>query len=87
MEIDLGQGVSFIIKYKGSEYKLSEPKFDQVTMFEKELADEASSKDDCIYKFLHSLGMPMEVLKEMGILTLTKLANGISESFNVQKKT
>lgn len=80
MLIDLGDEVEIIVKVGGSSYKLKEP-----TQGDVEKLNKAGDSSDAFYSFVEGLGMPPEVLSNLGVLRLKKLADGLTKVLTEKK--
>lgn len=81
MDIDLGQDVSFNVKYNGQAYVLREP-----TVRETQGLKLAQEQDDlAVIRFLSSLGLPEDVALNMPITKMKKLVEGMVGAISEKK--
>ena len=87
MEIDLGQDITFNVRYNGETYELKEPTVGAVEKFEKAFNKKDSSKQRALIDFVSSLGMPSDVASAMGVTKLNRLAQGLTLGLEEEKKS
>ena len=79
MKIDLGHAVEFDVVLGDKHYKLREPKLHEVKKFEKDESDNA------FIDFVVDLGMPRDVAEGLGVISLKKLAEGLTGAMSEKK--
>lgn len=75
MDIDLGSGEKFNVKYAGNSYSLREPFAYEISEFSKKVKSSDGTETDAFIDLVVNMGMPSDIAKSMGILTLKKLAD------------
>ncbi len=78
--IDLGDELQIKIKYKGVDYILREPTFGEV---EKLQGDEVNKIN--LPEFLSGMGMPIEIVRAMGMSKVKALVDGIMDMVTKKK--
>lgn len=81
MEIDLGQEIVFKVKLGANCYELREPTLRDVKKLRAQDDDEEKAFED----FLIDLGMPKDVLENLGVFKLKKLSESLISTFNEKK--
>jgi hypothetical protein len=79
-ELDLGDDVQLKVKFKGKEYILREPSVDEVEF----LRGVEGDKMD-VPAFLARLGMPLDVVKGMGLSKAKALVEGLLDLVTKKK--
>jgi hypothetical protein len=78
MEIDLGQEITYDVKYNGEIYKLREPSVSDVNKFQQKM--KKSDDDDNInltLSFITELGLPDGIAKNLGVQKMKLLVEKI----------
>jgi hypothetical protein len=75
MDIDLGSGEKFNVKYAGNTYSLREPMAYEIDLFGKQLKSSEGGESSAFIDLVVKMGMPKDIADSMGILTLKKLAD------------
>lgn len=79
-EIDLGEEITFKVKYKGVEYSLVEPTVAQIEKLRK-----SEDRDGFLVDFLNELGLPKDVVSGMGMSKATTLLESITNLVSKKK--
>lgn len=85
MEIDLGQEIVITVRLGAKTYKLREPTLNDVEAMTKVDDNDPMSANRALQDFIVKLGMPKEVVQNLGIMKLKDLANGLTGSFSEKK--
>lgn len=87
-EIDLGDG-GVTVKFKGVVHTLREPTMDDVDKFQAEAKKAVDAGEEAdgrfIEKFLQELGMPEEVVKQMGLITQRRFLDQLMKPITEKK--
>jgi hypothetical protein len=81
--IDLGEDISFLVKYKGKEISLREPTLSEIEMFQDQDSSDNSLKS--IELFLKKLGAPDGFAGELGVSKAKILVEDIVEKLTKKK--
>ena len=88
MDIDLSQELVYKVKLPGNKViELREPTDEDVALIsDLNAEDDPKAANDAFKKFVMALGMPEAELKGIGVVRLKKLAKGLMEPLNEEKK-
>lgn len=82
-EIDLGDEVKINVKYAGKEYPLREPTVEEIEAFKGDGSD--ANAGESVVGLLAKIGMPVDVLKKMGMSKARQLVDGLMDLVTKKK--
>lgn len=82
-EIDLGSEIQINVKYGGKEYSMREPTVAEIEKFRTKEEEKAGA--DALLDFLDTLGMPKDVVSQMGMSKAKKLVDDLMDLVTKKK--
>ncbi len=84
-EIDLGDELVINVKYAGQEYKLREPRVDEIDKFRARADAKEGDSMDALVMLMTELGMPKEVIMKMGMSKVRDLIDWLMATLTKKK--
>jgi hypothetical protein len=82
-EIDLGDEIKLKVKYAGQEFQLREPTVGELDAFKSENLEDSGAT--FIADFLAKLGMPKDIVLNMGMSKARQLVDGLMDMLTKKK--